>query len=47
MSLRAGEGAHTPTSSAIGLPTALAAGSPPTSGRDRMSDFFFDRIRPA
>ena len=46
MNLRAGEGAHNPTSSAIGLATALAAGSPPTSGRDRMSDFF-DRIRPA
>lgn len=46
MSLRAGEGAHTPISSAIGLATPLAAGSPPTSGRDRMSDFF-DRIRPA
>lgn len=47
MNLNAGEGAerHNPTSSAIGLAVALAAGSAPVAERDMFSDFF-DRIRP-
>ncbi|MDT8853590.1 hypothetical protein RNZ50_00795 [Paracoccaceae bacterium Fryx2] len=44
MNLRAGGGAHSPTSSAIGFAVALAAGSPPLAGQDRMTRFF-DRLR--
>ena len=47
MNLNAGEGAdlHNPTSSAIGLAVALAAGSAPVVGRDMFTEFF-DLIRP-
>ena len=47
MNLNAGEGAerHNPTSSAIGLAVALAAGSAPVEGHDIFSDFFY-LIRP-
>lgn len=47
MNLNAGEGAdrHNPTSSAIGLAVALAAGSAPVAGEDWFSRFF-DSIRP-
>lgn len=41
----AAEGRHNPTSSAIGLGVALAAGSPPLQGQD-MFTRFFDSIRP-
>lgn len=41
----AAEGRHNPTSSAIGLAVALAAGSSPVQGQD-MFTRFFDSIRP-
>ena len=47
MNLNAGEGGdkHNPTSSAIGLGIALAAGSPPLAGSDIFTEFF-DEVRP-
>ncbi|TDE34365.1 hypothetical protein [Antarcticimicrobium sediminis] len=47
MNLNAGEAGnrHNPTSSAIGLAVALAAGSAPVQGQDMFTEFF-DQIRP-